>query len=247
MVQLVALCAIAALPPAESARDPRCFEIRTYYAEPGKLDGLNARFRTATVRLFRKHGIENIGYWMPVDNAQNKMVYVIACPSQEARDASFAAFVKDPDWQKAARESEANGKLVTRITSQFLTATDYSPAIRRSSARGDRLFEMRIYTAAPGKLDALNARVRDNTVRLFRKHGMTSIGYWTPTGQEQGMNDTLIYLLAHKSREAADKSWREFGQDPEWTRVRTESERDGRLVDKAESIYMTPTDYSPIK
>jgi hypothetical protein len=76
---------------------------------------------------------------------------------------------------------------------------------------------------------------------------MTNIGYWTPTGQEQGMNDTLIYLLAHKSREAADKSWREFGQDPEWTRVRTESERDGRLVDKAESIYMTPTDYSPIK
>ena len=242
----VLLVALPALSPV-SAPDPRCFEIRTYYAEPGKLDGLNARFRNTTVRLFRKHGIENIGYWVPLDNQQNKLVYVVAFPSREARDAAFAAFGKDPEWQRAAKESEANGRLVTRITSQFLTATDYSPAIKRSAIRGDRLFELRVYTAAPGKLESLNGRFRDHTLRLFRKHGMTSIAYWTPSGQEQGMNDTLIYLLAHKSRASAEKSWRAFGADPEWVNAKADSERDGALVDKVEATFMAPMDFSPIR
>jgi hypothetical protein len=110
-----------------------------------------------------------------------------------------------------------------------------------------RIFELRTYTAARGKLDALNARFRDHTNRLFEKHGMTIIGFWMPAKQKEG-EEKLIYILAYPSKEAADKSWKAFRDDPEWTKARTESEKNGALLAKPpESVYMTPTDYSPLK
>ena len=112
------------------AKDSRCFEMRTYYAAPGKLEALNARFRDHTCALFKKHGMENIGYWIPADadkGATNKLVYIIAHKSRDEAKKSWAAFVADPDWKKAHKESEANGKLVEKIESVFLNATDYSP------------------------------------------------------------------------------------------------------------------------
>jgi hypothetical protein len=110
-----------------------------------------------------------------------------------------------------------------------------------------RVFELRIYTAAPGKLDALNARFRNHTNRLFEKHGMTIIGFWMPTKQKEG-EEKLIYILAYPSKEAADKSWKAFREDPEWNKARKESEKSGALLAKPpESVYMAPTDYSPLK
>jgi hypothetical protein len=113
-------------------------------------------------------------------------------------------------------------------------------------AAGNRVFEIRTYTAAPGKLDALNARFRDHTVRIFDTHGMKSIGYWVP--QDPALKDnTLIYILAHESREAAAKSWAAFGADPDWVKAKAESEKDGKLTTKVESVFVDPTDYSPLK
>lgn len=111
----------------------------------------------------------------------------------------------------------------------------------------NRVFELRTYHVNPGKLDALNARFRDHTNRIFRKHGMTFIGYWTPTDTEQGKGETLVYLLAFPSREAAKASWAAFAADPEWQRVKAESEKDGKLVNKVDSVFLEPTDYSPIQ
>lgn len=111
---------------------------------------------------------------------------------------------------------------------------------------GHRVFEMRTYTAVEGKLDALQARFRTHTTRLFQKHGMTSIAYWTPADGPQAKN-TLIYILAHADREAAKKSWDAFRADPEWVKARTESEAQGKVVDKLESVFLNPTDYSPMK
>src|SRR5882762_4371713 len=88
------------------AEDTRLFEMRTYYAAPGKLDDLNARFRNHTTKLFEKHGIENIGYWTPIENKDNKLVYILAYPSKEAHDQSWKAFGADPDWKRARSESE---------------------------------------------------------------------------------------------------------------------------------------------
>jgi hypothetical protein len=114
------------------------------------------------------------------------------------------------------------------------------------AAAADHVFELRTYTAPPGKLDALKARFRDHTIRLFKKHGMEAIGYWTPQDKPNSEN-TLIYVLVHPSREAATKNWAEFQADPEWVKVKAESEAGGKIVAKAESVFLTPTDYSPIK
>jgi len=115
-----------------------------------------------------------------------------------------------------------------------------------SAQTANRVFELRTYTAAPGKLDALNKRFRDHTVKLFTKHGMTHVGYWTPADAPLAEN-TLIYVLAHQSREAAKKSWDAFRSDPEWIKARDESQKDGTLTAKVDSVYLNPTDYSPIK
>ena len=110
-----------------------------------------------------------------------------------------------------------------------------------------RVFEMRTYTAAPGKLAALHSRFRDHTLRLFEKHGMQNIGYWVPADPPNSEN-TLTYILAHKDREAAKASWAAFGADPDWQKVRKESMADGvSLTTKVESVFMNPTDYSPMK
>jgi NIPSNAP len=110
----------------------------------------------------------------------------------------------------------------------------------------DRVFELRTYTCEPGRLDALNARFRDHTARLFEKHGMTNVGYWTPADEPRA-KDTLIYLLAHDSREAAKASWNDFISDPEWHKARDASEADGKIVRKVESVFLNPTGYSAIK
>lgn len=112
---------------------------------------------------------------------------------------------------------------------------------------GSRVFELRTYHAAPGKLDALHARFRDHTNALFKKHGMSMVGFWVPTDADKGAGDTLVYMLAHASRSAADASWAAFRKDPEWVRVKAESEKDGSLTTKVESVFMTATDYSPMK
>jgi len=228
-----------------------CYELRTYYAAPGKLDALNARFRNHTMRIFEKHGMVNIGYWMPVDNPENKLIYLLAFPGRDAAKQSWKDFGADPDWQKAARESEANGRLVTKVESVFLKATDYSPQIKSSKAGASRLFELRTYTATPGKLDNLNARFREHTCKLFEKHGMANFGYWTPLDADKGAGNTLIYLVAHKSREASDASWKAFREDPDWVAAKKASEEKagGSLTvpDGVKSVFMTPTDYSPTK
>jgi hypothetical protein len=109
-----------------------------------------------------------------------------------------------------------------------------------------RLFEIRTYTTEPGKLDALNARFRNHTTKLFEKHGMTNIGYWVPVDEPRSQ-DTLIYVLAHDNAEAARKSWAGFRNDPEWNKARTESEAAGPIVKKVESVFVNPTDYSAIR
>jgi hypothetical protein len=115
-------------------------------------------------------------------------------------------------------------------------------------AAANRVFELRTYTTPPGKLDALKARFRDHTVKLFEKHGMTNIGYWVPQDAPQKDN-TLVYLLAHSSREAAAKSWAAFRTDPDWVKAKAESEKDGPLTIQGgvTSVFLDPTDFSAIK
>ncbi|MBZ5558216.1 MAG: NIPSNAP family protein [Acidobacteriia bacterium] len=113
-------------------------------------------------------------------------------------------------------------------------------------AQMNRVFEIRTYTAPEGKLEELHARFRNHTLRIFNKHNMTSIAYFRPQDDPLKQN-TLIYVLAHPSREAAKKNWADFQADPEWQKVSAESQVNGRIVTKVESVFADPADYSPIK
>jgi hypothetical protein len=119
-------------------------------------------------------------------------------------------------------------------------------AIPPASAQDGRVFELRTYTCAEGKLPDLLARFRNHTMRIFEKHGMTNIAYWVPQDAPASQN-TLIYIIAHSSREAAKKNWDEFRNDPEWQKVQKDSEANGKIVSKLESVFMAPTDFSPMK
>lgn len=110
----------------------------------------------------------------------------------------------------------------------------------------NRVFELRTYYAHPGKMQALHARFRDHTCKLFEKHGMTLIGFWSPIDAKQA-DDKMLYILAYPSKEAAAKSWKDFQNDPDWKTAKANSEKDGPLVAKVESGYMNPTDYSALK
>ncbi|MDQ3623977.1 MAG: NIPSNAP family protein [Verrucomicrobiota bacterium] len=235
--------------PAE--KETRLFEMRTYYAHPGKLDELHARFRNHTAKLFEKHGMTNIGYWVPIENPDHKLVYVLAFPNREARDASFRAFGADPDWKKAQKESEANGKLVAKVEQLFLVATDFSPQIKPSAGAGERVFELRTYTTRPGNLSALLERFRNHTMGLFARHGMTNLSYWVDAPGQPLADSTLVYLLAHASTDAAKASFDAFRKDPDWFAARKASEEKagGSLTvpDGVKSVFMKATDYSPTR
>ncbi len=221
------------------------YELRTYTTNVGKLDNLNARFRDHTVALFEKHGIQSIGYWVPVGK-ENTLIYVIKHKSRDAAKASWQAFIADPAWKKVALESQVDGRILAKAPeSVYMETTDYSPAWKNGSADNDNLFELRIYKAAEGKLGKLDARFRDHTIRLFEKHGIRNVAYWHPT-DEPNSKDHLIYIIKHESRNAAKASWQAFGADPEWKKAAAASGV-GRLAKPPESTYMKATDYSAIK
>jgi hypothetical protein len=112
------------------------------------------------------------------------------------------------------------------------------------------VYELRTYYCLPGRLDALNARFKNHTVKLFEKHGMTNVGYWVPQDEpEKGpkKSNTLIYIIKHKSREAAKENWDAFRKDPDWVKARDASEKDGKIVERVESVFMDAVPYSMMK
>ena len=110
----------------------------------------------------------------------------------------------------------------------------------------NRLFEIRTYTTHEGRLDALHKRFREHTNSIFVKHGMSLIGYWTPTEGPESEN-TLIYILGYQSKEARDTAWKAFRADPDWKKARAESEKDGKIVKEVKSQFLAAVDYSPIQ
>ena len=142
-------------------------------------------------------------------------------------------------------------QLAILLTGFLMVTTGHpsaTPAADDKQPGDERVFELRTYTARPGKLDALNTRFREHTNRLFQKHGMELIGYWMPADGPESEN-TLIYILAFPSREAREKSWEGFRSDPEWHKARDASEKDGPILEQGgvQSKLLNPTDYSPIK
>lgn len=117
------------------------------------------------------------------------------------------------------------------------------PVSGKSEDEQTHVYELRTYTTAEGRLPDLHKRFRDHTMELFEKHGIKNVAYWTPVDKD----NTLVYVIAHESREAAKKSWKAFGDDPQWQKVFKESREDGPIVINVERQFLKPTDYSPKK
>jgi len=108
------------------------------------------------------------------------------------------------------------------------------------------IYELRVYTPQPGKLDALQARFRDHTRRIFARNGIESVGYWVQLSPEEGAGD-LVYIVSHADKATADTNWAAFRADEEWIARKAESEQDGPLVATITSQYLEPTDFSALR
>ena len=134
---------------------------------------------------------------------------------------------------------------MTVFISGFLLGQNFN-FTTSAHAQNNKVFELRTYTTAEGKLPNLLARFRDHTMTIFERHGMTNVGYWVPQDSPNSEN-TLIYLLEHSSRQAAQESWAGFRADSEWLRVMIESEATGSIVSNIESVFIEPTNFSPMR
>lgn len=223
--------------------DGRCYELRTYTAPEGELDDLNRRFRKYSRIVFSRYQMDPMGFWIPLDNPENQFTYLLAYAECADRDPAWKAFQSDSLWQRVEEITTHDGDIVSEVTTRMMKTTAFSPPFGPSAREADRIFELRTYTALPGKRDDLLARFRNHTMGLFTKHGMENVAYWLPQDSEQ----ELVYMLAFPSRFARNEAWREFEMDPEWQKVFEESREDGPLVKNVESTLLRPTDYSPIR
>lgn len=251
---LLAACA-SSEKTAEAAKpaDIGLYEIRTYTAADGKMDALNARFRDHTVKLFRKHGMTPIAFWTVAPAADKpadpRLIYIMGYKDRAARDAAWKAFGADPEWTRVYQASQANGSLTSKIESVFYTPAEYSMKLDAKPAAKPRAFELRTYTANPGKLENVHARFRDHTIGIFKRLGMTNIIYLRPVTDQPAQADKMTYILAYPNLEARASTWKAFGADEEWKKVSAESQKDGQLLipGGVNSTLLIPTDYSPLK
>lgn len=226
------------------------YELRIYHASEGRFQHLIKRFRNHTDRLFKKHGLEPVGYWIPTEGtttARRRFIYILKHESRYAAYKNWINFSNDRQWRDVIEKPEFQGLLAQKPTSIFMTATDYAAAARDTIEKPGGVYELRTYVVHPDKLGKLNARFRDHTTRLFNEHGIHNVGYWTPFDKPANQN-TLIYLVHHASREQADANWKSFSSDPDWKTVARESQKDGQfLAQRPERIYFRPMDFSPMK
>jgi hypothetical protein len=258
----VLLTGFAQAQDAEQEKEGKLYELRIYTTNPGKLPDLHARFRDHTMKLFEKHGMENIIYWNVSEGARgedeikdNLLVYIIAHKDEAAREASWKGFMNDPEWKEAAAKSEENGKILAMAPRAILMReTDFSAADEppnKDSDAAPRLFELRQYNDGPDQVPSTVDRFGSGEKEIFTKHGMQTVKFWTATD-----NSAFIYLLAHKDRDASRKSWegfvpefREFMQEYNARNEDKNAPQTGRRRRRGgnEVRFLVPTDYSPRK
>jgi len=220
------------------------FEIRKYYANEGKLPELIKRFEDHTLSLFEKSGMENIAYFLPVENTDNSLTYILGYPNEKSRDRMWDKFGNDPEWQKAKKESEANGGLVKSVDQTFMKLAKGLNDTPKSQA--SVIFQLRTYTCFDGKLDNLITRFKDHTQDLFEKQGLRNYPYWI-TVEKDGSQPKLVYLLADKDQSSFERDFQNFIKDPAWVKARDASEADGKIVEKVAAVFLKTLPFSPMK
>ena len=253
------------------------YELRSYVSEPGRQADVLKLIEGGGMTFMKKHQLNLAAVWVPADVKDERVFTLVRHKSKESCDASWTAFQNDPAWKEVVQKSVVDGKKpVKSIERVFMSVNDYSPSLDVKPA-GERVFELRTYIASNGNLAGLNARFRNHTLKLFEKHGMTNIMYWSalegepltcgklleavsPIGKADAKIDvnapaagnSLIYFIAHASEEAAKESFGKFRVDPVWEKVRTESEASagGKSLTAdggVKSLFLKATSFSPLK
>lgn len=245
-LSLILTCAITGQTFAQSAQGytSTYFEIRKYYAHDGKLEDLIKRFNDHTVGLFEKNGMENIAYFLPVENEDNSMTYILGYPDKASRDRMWEKFINDPEWQKAYAASTENGALVKTIEQTFMVLAPGLNELPKPMPSG--VIQMRTYTMYDGKIYDIQRRFKDHTQALFEKQDLRNYPYWV-TVEEDGSQAQLVYLLGHRDQAAFDFAFQSFLKDPEWIKARDASEASGKIVEKVDAVMFKTLPFSPLK
>ncbi len=220
------------------------FEIRKYYANEGKLQDLINRFQNHTLKLFEKAGMENIAYFLPVDNTDNSMTYILGYPDEASRDKMWQSFMNDPEWKKAYEASHVNGPLVKSVEQTFMVLAPHLNDTPKPMPSG--VIQMRTYHLFEGKVPNIQARFRDHTQALFAKQDLRNYPYWM-TVEKDGTQPKLVYLLGAKDQASFDAGFQAFVKDPAWLKARDESEASGKIVEKVDAVMFKTLPFSPLK
>ena len=234
--------------PTQRLMEGPVYELRIYSANEDRLQHLEKRFREHTDRIFKKHGLEAIGYWRPTEGPAKKrrrLIYILKHPSRYAAYENWTRFNNDREWDAVLEQPEFQGLLAEKPTSIFMKETEYSAQVRDKIDQPGGVFELRTYVTKPDMLARLNQRFQNHTAALFNQHGMKNVGYWTPFDTPDSAN-TLIYLIHHANRMQADANWKAFSADPAWQEARRKSESDGKILARSpERIFLRAIDFSP--
>lgn len=220
------------------------FEMRTYTTHEGRRPDLIKRFQEHTLRLFTKNGIENIAYFLPSDESDQSLTFILGYPNEEMRDELWNKFASDPEWKTAQKASEADGPLVRKVDQVFLV---WAPGLNdtpKPSLSG--LFQIRTYHCLPDRIDSIQARFRDHTRALFSKQGLQNYPYWL-TVEKSGAQAKLVYILGHINQIEFDAAFDRFRTDPDWIKARDESEASGKIVEKIDAKFLKALPFSPMK
>jgi hypothetical protein len=224
------------------------FELRVYTVTSNKLDAVLERFKETVDPVRKRHGIETVGYWSnPGATNGGTFVYLMAASSRAELQRKEKVFGADPQFQSGfARSNQKHGKTVDQIVSIPL-GVDASAKLDFGSSEAARAFDLRIYSIVPGKLDAFRARWRDHAVPIYERHGLHSVGWWVALEKDSEGHDQFVCLLAGKSLASIQQSISEFHKDPDWIRIETATEVNGKLRSSVLAHKILPADFSSIQ
>jgi hypothetical protein len=240
--------------PGRLPTEIRLYEWRVLRAAPGKLDALHSRLRDHQIPLLEQHGVFTQGVFVPAgENPEQRVYLLVAAEGLGAMHEGWSGLRVDPKWLKVVTETDVDGKLVAAMDYERLVKTYWSPVFTPTKSAEPRVFEHRTYTCPdPEKQIALQRRFREHTMKLFAKHGMQNIVYWNLDSDGPECRQKLIYLLAHKSQDAAKESFAAFRKDPDWLAAKEASEEKagGSLTNPEKGVvseFLEATEYSPLR
>ena len=224
------------------------YELRVYEVVPGKIGALNDRFANITLKFFDKYGIKALGFWTPAIGTSGQLIYLVEWQSLAQREEVWDRFVVDPDWSAARAKTEEHGPIVARVINSILKPTSYFPRVvdplpqKRDS--GTNIYELRVYEVLPGRMQALNDRFANISLRKLREHGFRLVGFWETA---IGTGGQLTYMVKWQSHAERDAGWEAMNADPEWQAAAAKSVESGQILSRIVNTILVPTSYSAMR